>query len=197
MWIPGIIVNVHDDDGALDIDLNDGSQDFGVSRLFVAHRRKSEHPSPPDMQKPRAQTFVFDLVTNRIAPEQIDAIEWDCAIIAEIDKTKQTRVDVPSKWFLGVRSNGQCRYKITGGCIRKNNGSLTCHIVKKVTIRLTRMAMLPRSCTWMQKVLATNKRLYFRKSTIVVNRGLQNPRHSNKLFIKLFVSSNVKISHWI
>jgi len=99
MWIPGIIVNVHDDDGALDIDLDDGSQDFGVSRLFVAHRRKSEHPSPPDMQKRRAQTFVFDLVTNRIAPEHIDAIEWDCAIIAEIDKTRQTRVDVPSKWF--------------------------------------------------------------------------------------------------
>ena len=98
VWIPGIIVNIHDD-SALDIDFDDGSQDFGVSRHFVAHRRKSEHPSPPDIQKLRAQTFVFDLVTNRIAPEHIDAVEWDFAIIAEIDKTQQTRVDVPSKWF--------------------------------------------------------------------------------------------------
>jgi len=99
VWTPGIIVNIHDDDGALDIDFDDGSQDFGVSRFFVAHRRKSEHPSPFDLQKLRAETFVFDLVTNRIASEHIDAIEWDFAIIAEIDKIKQTRVNVPSKWF--------------------------------------------------------------------------------------------------
>jgi len=99
MWIPGTIVNVHEDDSALDINLDDGSQDFGVSRLFVTHRQKSDHQSPPAIQKLRAQEFVFDLVTNRIAPEYIDAIEWDCAIIAELDKSKQTRVDVTSKWY--------------------------------------------------------------------------------------------------
>jgi hypothetical protein len=99
MWIPGIIVNVHDDDGALDINLDDGSQDLGVSRLFVAHRHKSEHQSPPEIQKLRAENFVFDLVRNKITTEHIDAVEWDCAIIAEIDKTTQTRVDVPSEWF--------------------------------------------------------------------------------------------------
>jgi len=99
MWIPGVIVYVHDDNGALDIDFDDGSQDFRVSRLFVAHRRKRDHPSLPVIQKLRAEKFVFDLVTNRIASEHIEAIEWDLAIIAEIDKTRQTRVDVPSKWF--------------------------------------------------------------------------------------------------
>jgi len=104
IWMPGIIVKVRDD-GTLDIDLDDGSQDFGVSRLFVAHRRKSEHPSPPGIQKLRAATFVFDLVSNGIAAEHIDAIEWDCAIIAEIDKTQETRVDVPSKWFPKCRKH--------------------------------------------------------------------------------------------
>ena len=151
---------------------DDGSQDFGVSRFFVAHRRKSEHPSPPDIQKLRAETFVFDFVTNRIAPEHIDAIEWDFAIIAEIDKIKQTRVDVPSKWFPRCKTQWTKQIQDYKWMDLKKNGSLTCHIAKKETIRLTRMAMLPRRCTWMQKFSATNKRIYFRKSTIVVCRVL-------------------------
>ena len=97
-WVPGTVMAVCED-ATLDIAFDDGSMGFGVCGWLVASRHKKVHPSPPCIQKKIAQLFVADLMNKTITEDSVSAVEWDHAIIAEIDIVSECVVVVPSSWF--------------------------------------------------------------------------------------------------
>jgi len=115
-WFPATVSNT-DEDAHVSLLFDDGEKDNLISTNYIKKRTKKTHPSRPVVQRKRAKLLVDEVVQKKIHLGELQALEWDYAIVAEMEILQKTRVNVPCSWFphdSTLFTMQACRYKWGG-----------------------------------------------------------------------------------
>jgi len=113
-WFPGIIQSQTEDRDFFSIAFDDGCADNLIHSDFIKKRSKVSHPSEPSVQIMFAKKLVNEVIEGKLDMHAASLLEWDYAIIAEMDICQKKQIQVPSFWFPADSTKFTmqlCRYK--------------------------------------------------------------------------------------
>ena len=113
-WFPGIIQSHTNDPDCFSVAFDDGYYQNSIHYDFIKKRSKISHPSKPLVQMNIAKKIASEVILGTLDIRAASQLEWDYAIIAEIDIGQKKQIQVPSFWFPRDSTTFTmqlCRYK--------------------------------------------------------------------------------------